>query len=67
MDENCVFCKCGPVDRRPVPTVFGAATVCCDCLPKYREQLRQAIGQLRGLGGDSGDLSDRGYSLSDRG
>ncbi|NOY30843.1 MAG: hypothetical protein GXP28_11945 [Planctomycetes bacterium] len=55
------------MDRRPVPTVFGAATVCCDCLPKYREQLRQAIGQLRGLGGDSGDLSDRGYSLSDRG
>ncbi len=63
MDENnhrialCVFCKNRPVEGPCVSTLFGAADVCDDCLPKYSWQVRVALGRLSG---DSGNLSDCG-------
>lgn len=42
----CCFCKTKGVEQLGIPTIFGAMAVCPNCLPKYRQQLQQAMGRF---------------------
>ncbi len=42
----CMFCRANPVCYRRVPTIFGTADVCGDCLRHYREQLAWAVAEV---------------------
>jgi len=40
---RCAFCRQHQAGRRRVPTIYGAAHVCRDCLRRYRAQLAWAV------------------------